>query len=88
MKKAWCLWYESQTSCVLLLNFRTFMETPFATPDAKMFLFPPQAVAQQRSCLLLCNSAIRRRIISVVCYVPTEMTRSACQVRLWRNWKK
>ena len=30
MKKAWNLWHESQTTCVLLLNFRTFMETPFA----------------------------------------------------------
>ena len=30
MKKAWYLWHESQTTCVLLLNFRTFMETPFA----------------------------------------------------------
>ena len=24
------LWYKEQTTCVLLLNFRTFMETPFA----------------------------------------------------------
>ena len=29
-EQAWYLWYESQMTCVLLLNFRTFMETPFA----------------------------------------------------------
>ena len=28
--QAWDLWYKEQTTCVLLLNFRTFMETPFA----------------------------------------------------------
>ena len=29
-EQAWDLWYKEQTTCVLLLNFRTFMETPFA----------------------------------------------------------
>ena len=29
-KKRGSLWHESQTTCVLLLNFRTFMEKPFA----------------------------------------------------------
>ena len=28
--QAWDLWYKEQPTCVLLLNFRTFMETPFA----------------------------------------------------------
>ena len=28
-EQAWDLWYKEQTTCVLLLSFRTFMETPF-----------------------------------------------------------
>ena len=29
-ENAWYLWYGSQTTCVLLLDYRTFMSTPFA----------------------------------------------------------
>ena len=57
MKKAWYLWHESQTTCVLLLNFRTFMETPFALNSLPLRQRARWRVRSQVSWRKTCNAS-------------------------------
>ena len=70
-EQAWDLWYKEQTACVLLLNFRTFMETPFALNSLplrqrarcqKLFLFPQSVAKQKKKAELFCKERLWKDI--------------------------